>query len=95
MAIQIGEGKKKKSKLFILLIIVVVGFVGFKVFKRVPVEINKTNTETISVGNIKNVDSTMKEINDIVENPIFQQLVTHNNINLQPESVGREDPFAN
>jgi|GEM_PF-3774381 len=95
MAIQIGEKKKKKSKIFILLLIVVIVFVGYKLFKKTPTENTETVIQTAVMGDIKNVDSTVKEINDIIANAIFQQLVSHNTVNLQPETVGKEDPFAN
>lgn len=95
MAIQIGERKKKKPILFILLVIVVIGFVVFKLTTKNSKEVISDINQSIKVGNVKSVEAAIGDINNILENTVFQQLVSHNTADLQSTNIGKEDPFAN
>lgn len=95
MAIQIGERKKKSPILFILLVLVVIGFIVFKLTTKNPKEVISDINQNIKVGNVKSVEAAIDDINNILENTVFQQLVSHNTTDLQPTTMGKEDPFAN
>lgn len=95
MAIQIGERKKKNPILIILLVLVVIGFIVFKLVIKKPEKVTSDISQSIKVGNVKSMEAAIDDINNILENTVFQQLVSHNTIDLQPTTMGKEDPFAN
>jgi len=99
MAIQIKQQKKKNYVLLILFIIVVIIFVGFKVIQKLNtkniVNISLSGSkEFANIENTKNIDNIMLDINKVLQDTVFQQLIPHGLVSVPLNMIGKEDPFS-
>lgn len=99
MAIQIQQQKKKNPILLILLIVVVIIFVGFKIIQKLNttkiINISQSGTKELAdIKNTENIDNIMLDINKVLQDEVFQQLVSHSSLDVIIDIIGKEDPFS-
>ena len=94
MAIEISQEKKFNWKLIIvILILVIIGYLVWLFLQPSENILKKTNTTEVVPPTTMQITNISLNINQILQNPIFTQLISHINLPLITPQTGRTNPF--